>query len=91
MKDQLHQSRALNALAFDAIDSGDVEEVILVIVGKVTLHLRRVHAAVGLSHVNGRVAHLGEDVDRHPLNSEKRKEREGDQCHDDRDRTAESG
>ena len=38
------------------LDAGDVEEVILVVVGEEPLHLRRVHAAVGLRDVDGRNA-----------------------------------
>ena len=43
VEDQLHQRRALDALAFDVIDAGDVEEVILVVVSQVAFHLSRVH------------------------------------------------
>ena len=55
------------------IDSGDVEEVILVIVGEITFHLGRIHAAIGLSHIDRRFAYLRKDVHGHSLNGQKRK------------------
>ncbi len=61
VKDQLHERRALDALALDVIDAGDVEEVILVVVSEVAFHLRRIHAAVGLGHIDRRIAHLRKD------------------------------
>ena len=67
MKHQLHERRALDAFAFDVIDAGDVEEVILVVISQVAFHLGRVHAAVGLRDVDGRIADLREDIDRHAL------------------------
>ena len=67
VEDQFHQRRALNALAFHAIDAGDVEEMIFVVVREITFHLSRVHAAIGLGHINGRLANFGKDVDRHTL------------------------
>ena len=39
---------------FDVVDAVDVEEVVLVVVGDQPFHLRRVHAAVGLGHVDDR-------------------------------------
>ena len=41
--------------------------MVLVVVGEEPFHLARVHAAVGLRHVNGRHAEVGEDVGRHAL------------------------
>ena len=91
VKDQLHERGALDALALDVIDAGDVEEVILVVVGEEAFHLRRVHAAVGLGDVDGRIADLREDVDGHALDGEHGEERDGDQRDDDGDRSAQSG
>ena len=64
---QLHQCRALDTLAFHVIDAGDVEEVILVVVSEIAFHLRRIHAAVRLRDVDGRIADLRKDIDRHAL------------------------
>jgi hypothetical protein len=47
------------------MNAGDVEEVILVVVGQKPFHLGRVHAAVGLAHVDDRQVELWEDVDFH--------------------------
>src|SRR6266702_913087 len=44
--------RALDGLGFDVLDAGDVEEMILVVIGEITFHLGRVHSAVRLRHVN---------------------------------------
>ena len=87
MKHQLHQRGALNALALDVIDAGDVEEVILVVVGEVAFHLRGVHAAVGLGDVDGGIADLRKDIDGHALEREDGAERDGDQRHDNGDRS----
>jgi hypothetical protein len=70
VKHQLHQRRALNAFAFDVIDAGDVEEVILVVISAVAFHLRGVHAAERLRDVYRRVAHLRKDIHRHTLHRE---------------------
>ena len=74
VEDELHQRGALDALALDVIDAGDVEEVILVVVGEVAFHLRRVHAAVRLRDVDGRIADLREDIHRHPLHRQERRQ-----------------
>ncbi len=71
MEHQLHERRALDALALDVIDAGDVEEVILVVVSQVAFHLRRVHAAVGLRDIDGRIADLRENIDGHALDGER--------------------
>ena len=47
-------------LRFDVFDSGDVEEVILVVVREKPFHLRRVHAAVRLRYIDCRVAEVRE-------------------------------
>src|SRR6266478_5655799 len=48
---ELDQPYALDRFAFDMLDAGDVEEVVLIIVDDEPFHLRRVHAAVGLGHI----------------------------------------
>ena len=68
---QFHQRRALNALAIHRLNAGDVEEVILVVVGEETFHLRRCHAAEGLGDVDHRIANLWKDVHAHPSNRDK--------------------
>ena len=65
---QLHDARALDALALHMLDARDVQKVILVVVSEVALHLRRVHAAVRLRDVDRRDAQRGEHIARHPLN-----------------------
>src|SRR4029077_8391212 len=62
---ELHQGHALDVLRLDVVDAGDVEEVVLVVVGQEPLHLLRVQAAVGLGHVDDRRVQVGKDVDRH--------------------------
>jgi hypothetical protein len=59
MKLQLHDRSALDVLGLHVLDAGDVEEVILVVVGQVAFHLQRVHAAIGLCDVDGRNAQEG--------------------------------
>ena len=81
MKHQLHEGGALNALALHVIDARDVEEVILVVIGEVAFHLRGVHAAIGLRHIDRRVAHLRKDIDRHALQREHGAQRDRDQRH----------
>jgi hypothetical protein len=89
MEHEFHQCGALDALAFDVVNAGDVEEVILIIVGEKAFHLCRVHPAIGLRDIDGRIAHLREDVDRHPLNRKYRSKCHRDQNGDNRYRTAE--
>ena len=64
---QLHQRRPLDVLAFDVMNSGDVQEVIFVVVGEQAFHLGGVHSAKGLGYINDRQVETGENVDRHPL------------------------
>jgi len=67
MKEQLHQGHALHVPRFDVVDVADVEEMIFVIVRQVAFHLRRVHAAIGLGHVNDRQVERRKDIDVHSL------------------------
>ena len=71
------------------LDAGDVEEVVFVEVGDVALHLRRIHAPEGLRDVNGRDAQRREDIARHALEANSRRERDGNDTDHDRERTAE--
>jgi hypothetical protein len=43
MKLQLHDQSALDVLGLHVLDAGDLEEVILVVVGQATFHLQRIH------------------------------------------------
>ncbi len=90
MEDQLHQRRALDALALYVIDARDVEEVILVVIRQEAFHLRRVHPAIGLCDIDSRIAHLWKDIDRHPLDGQNGAKRHRQQSHYHGNRTAES-
>ena len=81
VEEQLHHRHALDVAALDVVDAGDVEKVVLVIVGEQPLHLRRVHAAVGLGDVDDREVQVGEDVDRHPGHGQHAAQRDGDDEH----------
>ena len=67
--------------ALDVVDAVDVEEVVLVVVGEQPLHLRRVHAAVGLGDVDDGQVQVGEDVDRHAVDGQAAAQRDGDHEH----------
>ena len=73
------------------IDAGDVEEVILVVVSQVPFHLGRVHAAVRLRDVDGRIADLRQDIDRHALNREERTQGNRDEGYNHSERPAQRG
>ena len=75
MKEQLHQGSALNVPGLDVVDSRDVEKMVLVIVGQIAFHLRRVHAAIRLSHIDHRQVQAGKDVDSHLPNRQKASQR----------------
>jgi hypothetical protein len=89
VKDQLEEGGALNAFARYVIDARDVEEVILVVISQVPFHLRRVHPAIRLRDVDGRIADSGKDVGGHPLQRQQGAKRDRDQRHHYRDRPAE--
>ncbi len=67
MELQFDEPDALDRLALDMLDPGDVEEVVLVIVDDEPLHLRRVHAAERLRHIQHGDAQIREDVSRHAV------------------------
>src|SRR5262249_26375164 len=81
----LQQRYVLDRFRFDVLDAGDVEEVVLVVIGDESLHLRRVHAAVRLRDVDHRQVQVGEDVDRHARERETREEGDGQDEGDHRD------
>ena len=70
MEDQLHEGGALNVLALDVFDAGDVEKVVLEIIGEVSFHLLRVHAAVWLCNIDRRSPQIRKDVHRHASQGE---------------------
>jgi len=78
---ELHQGHALDVLRLYVVDAGDVEEVVLVIVGEQPLHLGGVHAAVRLGDVDDREVQVREDVDGHPEEGEAAPECDGDDEH----------
>ena len=79
---QLHQGEALNVPGLDVVDAGDVEEMILVVVGEKAFHLRRVHAAVRLADVDHRQIEAGEDIDGHLLDRQQAAQADCDQRND---------
>ena len=81
MELELDQRHALDRFALDVLDAGDVEEVVLVIVGDEPFHLRRVHAAVRLGDVEDGHAEIREDVARHAIKRQKTDECRGDDHH----------
>ena len=91
MEHQLHERRALDAFTIHVVDAGDVEEVILVVVREVAFHLRGVHAAVGLRHVDGGVSDLRKDVGGHALDSEDGAQGDRDEGHHHGQRSAKRG
>src|SRR5438105_2143108 len=68
------------------MDAGDVQEVILVVVGEQPLHLGGVHTAVGLGHVDNRQVEVGEDVDLGAVQDQGTAADDGDDHHHDRNR-----
>jgi hypothetical protein len=62
MELELDEPYALDRLAFDMLDAGDVEEVVLVVVDDEPFHLRRVHAAIRLCHIQHGHPQIWEDV-----------------------------
>jgi len=70
MEVQLEQADVLDRLGLDVLDAVDVEEVIFVVVDQVAFHLRGVHAAVGLGHVDDGQVEVRKDVAGHPFDRE---------------------
>jgi hypothetical protein len=71
MELQLNERDALDRLAFDVLDAGDVEEVVLVVVGDEPFHLRRIQATVRLRHIQYRHPQIRKDVSRHAIERQK--------------------
>src|SRR5262245_5293169 len=59
---QLDEPDALDRLAFDMLDAGDVEEMVFVIVDDEAFHLRGIKTAIRLREVDGRHAEIGKDI-----------------------------
>jgi hypothetical protein len=71
MELELDQPYPLDRFAFDVFDAGDVEEVVLIIVNDEPFHLRRVHAAVRLGHIQDGHPEIWEDVPGHAIDCQK--------------------
>ena len=87
MKTKLQERDALDVLALNVLNPRDVEEVILEIVGEITFHLLRVHAAVGLRNVDRRRAEVWKNVHRHASQSKEGTERHSYHSHHDGNRS----
>src|SRR4051812_15695261 len=84
MKLELDQRDTLDIARFHVLDAVDVEEVVFVIVGDESFHLRRVHAAVRLRDVEHRNSDVGKDV---ALHAEDAHDAGSDECdHNDQHR-----
>ncbi len=68
------------------MNAGDVEEVILVIIGEQALHLPGVHPAVRLRHINDGQIEGGKDVYLHPRHGEAAADHDRGNPHHDGDR-----
>jgi hypothetical protein len=77
MKHELHERGALDALGLDVLDAGDVQEVVLIVVGEKPFHLLGIHPAVRLRDEHGRRSELGKDIDGHALDHHDGGERDG--------------
>lgn len=84
MENELHDRHSLHRAALHVVDAADVEEVVLVVVGEQSLHLRRVHAAVGLADVDHRGVEVGKHVDPHPPDRDAGEKQQRDDADDDR-------
>ena len=88
MELELDQRHALDRFAFDMLDAGDVEEVVLVVVDDEPFHLRRVHAAVRLGDIQDGHPEIREDVPRHPIDRQKTHQCNGYDHRQKRDRAS---
>jgi hypothetical protein len=87
MNRQRQQRRVLDRLRLDALDAVHVEEVVLVVVGEVAFHLRGAHPAVRLRDVDHRKVEIGKDIDARAADGKRRRQRDGDDGHQQRDGT----
>jgi hypothetical protein len=67
MKKQFHQRHALHVPRLDVMNAADIEEVVFVVIRQVAFHLRGIHAAIRLAHVDHRQVQGREYIDLHPL------------------------
>src|SRR5882757_1219428 len=88
MELELDQPDALDRFAFDMLDAGDVKEVVFIVVDDEPFHLRRVHAAVRLGHIQDGHPKIREDVPRHAIDREKTHQCDGYDHRQKRDRTS---
>jgi hypothetical protein len=87
MEIDFDQRNVLNRLRFDVVDAGDVQEVVLVVIREIPLHLCWIHAAIRLRDDDHRQIQVGEDVDRHTPYGKRGEQRQRGSRHEDRDRT----
>jgi hypothetical protein len=73
------------------LDAGDIEEVVLVVVGQKPVHLRRIHATEGLRDVDRRITDSGKNIHRHTANRERCRSGEREHRDNDGNRTGERG
>ena len=88
MELELDERNALDRFAFDVLDAGDVEEVVLVVVRDKPFHLRWVQAAVRLGHIQHGHPQIREDVPRHAIERQKTQQCSGDHRNQKRDRAS---
>ncbi len=89
MEGKAEESGSLNRLRLHALDSVDVQEVILVVIRDEPLHLLRTHASVWLRYVDDRQIEVGEDIDPGPHDGQNGRKRERHNKDENRDRPAE--
>ena len=70
------------------LDPRKVKEVILVIISEIALHLRRVHAAKRLGHIDRRNPQRRENITRHLSQGQHGAQNEANDGHHDRERAA---
>ena len=87
MELELHHRRALDVLGFDVLDTGDVQEVVFVIIRQEAFHLAGLHAAEGLGDIDRRDVQGREDVLGHAIQAEEGGKRQGQDRDDQGDRS----
>ena len=68
------------------LDAGDIEEVILVVVSEIALHLGRIHAAVGSGDVNRWGVQARKDIPSGPANRKPGGDQHANNCDENRHR-----
>ena len=89
MKVELDQTDILDGFRFHMLNARNVEKVVLIIGDEISLHLRRIHSAIGLRYINHRKIEVGENIHRHTEECQHRTQRHTDNGDENRDRTSE--